>query len=509
MGSGLSAEMLVQELNQGADVKREAVLRSICDQAGTNEDKREELVKASAIDPLVKLLKDKDAKDKEKELAAGALGHLAMNPDAKSEIAEASGIDILVNFVKDGDSGIRGAAATAVGHLASKSPKNQAKIAELGAIEALTRMVKDKELGVQPRCWASAALGNVALQNEANQERVAEAGAITAICELLAQIVPKIPHEEPPGGPFKSCGGCRKRNRPLADLEAPEKAKGWLTRALSSLGYMCEKNQLRIAQAGGYEPIVEIIKGDDTQSRMEAISTLLNLVGKHHETKTRLAKTGVIPVIVNELAHEGTSMNRKAKCTGLLAVLATGYKENAEQIVACNGIQPIVWQTHTGTDEAKLYAAMAICMMAEAGSELQSKLGEGGATLGIGKLVEGGNAQQRHWSAKALMALAKDHPENRARIEAHGGALPSEEALRGMKIEGLKMTRVEASEAPSVADGEDSKDKESAGPELPPHLVAKAAATPTSEAGEPIADEPALGDEGARRRPGAGGADDD
>jgi len=502
MGSSSShAAALVSDISNGDEKKREAALRSMCESAGTYEEKRTEFVEAGAVIKLVDLLKDKDSDELTKELAAAALGHLAMHPDAKIEIREASGIEPLVKLAKDSNKGCRGAAATALSSLASKSPENQSQIADAGGVEALVSIVSDKGNACQVRCWAAAGLGNMALQHEANQKSINKSGGIEAVCDLLKLVVPKVPYQEPVTGMFARCGGCKKRNPTIkADLDCTEKAKVFLVRSLSSLGYNCDVNQGKIAKAGAYEPLVEMIKAEDTYTRMESINALCNLVGNSPENQTGAGKAGVIPVVVTELKHDGTSLNRKAKCTGLLATLAANaHKKNVEMIDAEEAIPSIVWQMHTGTEESKLYAAMLIGTMAEVSKEMQSKLGENQAALGLGKLVEGGNAQQRHWSAKAIMALAKDHPENRARIEEHGGALPSDQALASMRTEGMKLSR--------VTEDEQANDAVSAGPDLPPHLAAKAAAASESQAGKDANDAPALGSEGPRKRGSAGGED--
>ena len=134
-----------------------------------NPENRVLVIKAGAIEPLVKLL---DGADRQKWIAAGALMILAINnPDNQKAILEAGAIEPLVKLL-DGTNTQKENAAGALWNLANNNPDNQKAIIEAGAIEPLVTLLKEGE-NTQKR-YAAGVLKNLASNNPDNQKAFEE-----------------------------------------------------------------------------------------------------------------------------------------------------------------------------------------------------------------------------------------------------------------------------------------------------------------------------------------------
>merc|ERR1712176_1326626 len=141
----------------------------------------------------------------------------------------------------------------------------------------------------------------------ANQNLAGELGACEVICALLAEIAPK-PSDE--NTSRKGMCGCRRRDETPSDGRVcTEQGKAFIVNALNSLGYNSPANQAKIAEASGYEALVAMLKGETATIRLAVMSALCNVIGKSAENQTRLAETGVIPLLLKELGNESVSVN--------------------------------------------------------------------------------------------------------------------------------------------------------------------------------------------------------
>mmetsp|Transcript_8423 Transcript_8423/g.21576 ORF Transcript_8423/g.21576 Transcript_8423/m.21576 type:complete len:502 (-) Transcript_8423:77-1582(-) len=431
MGSSLSAVKLVAQL-KGGSKKGEEAADSLCQLARNVPEKRDDIAKAGGIPPLVAMLKNEATSDKGKEWCAAALGLLALSMDSKAEVAKAGAIEPLVALCDQGTPGCKGAAATALSSLASKSIENQGKIAEAGGIAALVQLAKDSTAVMQVRGWASAAIGNLALENPRNQNAVADAGGIEVLAELLVAIVPE--PEAPASSWFVSCR--RRWSSAAMAAKRTEDSRVCVTKALSSLAYKNDANQMRILEAGAFAPLVKMIKLEPRLGRLEAMKALCNMTGRREEDQRRLMEADAIPGLVAELG-ENASQNRKAFAAGLLGNLAKGNKEYQNAVAKSGALEKLTWQLHTGSDETKLYSAMALCRLAEDNYSIKTYLGQedGIAIPGLLKLIDGESARARPVASRALQALAANHEENQKRIRGYCGNSPTEVlASKGMKV---------------------------------------------------------------------------
>ncbi|KOO53581.1 hypothetical protein Ctob_015905 [Chrysochromulina tobinii] len=106
-------------------------------------ERKAAIAAASAIEPLVALVRDGDREGKAK--AAAALGNLAGDDDAnKAAIVAAGAIEPLAALMRDGDAEGKAKAAGALGNLAGGDDDAIVwAIAAAGAIEPLAALVRD------------------------------------------------------------------------------------------------------------------------------------------------------------------------------------------------------------------------------------------------------------------------------------------------------------------------------------------------------------------------------
>lgn len=514
MGSSWSfdASALVEKLSSSDESVREAAAKSVSDAASKAESKRRALTEAGAIPKLLDMARAGSLRGK--ECAAAALGHLAMLQENKELIAQEGAIPVMLQLLKEDELGIRGAALTALSSLASKSQQNQAAIAKEDGVKPMVRCLHSSHN--QVREWAAAAVGNVTLQHPGNQTLAAEAGAISSLVAMmkaeaplpqlpaapdpkdLASFLARVCRRRAPAAAGEGVGapvdavasgaavassdgdsaGDEQSTLATADDDAPPskltcsaKGKVWVTRALSSLAFNHAENRNRIIDAGGVEPLAELVRSGSDEDRIEGAKALLNIVGANTDGKLKCGQAGCIPALV-KLCEEGKKLSDKEMAAGLLGNLAGGCSENQTKIAKAGGVTGLAGLLQIGTAQGKLWAAVAIANLAEGTEEVKTRIGKDGAIRPLVWLAEEGSPQARAWASKAIATLGKDHEENQRLIKLHGGVMPKQDlAATGMRLrsmeemhpakaEGVKELREVAQALAAEKDKEQDKDAE-------------------------------------------------
>ena len=179
---------LVALLENGTDEAKEIAAAALGNLA-TIHSNAVSIVSAGAIPPLVGLLEN--GADYVKEMAATAISCLAFYKDTDVPITRAGAIPSLVALLRDeyGTARAKEMAATALGSLALKNENNKVSIAAAGAIPQLVALLKKgiiDERGVNMlNCLPVAGALKVLSVNKDNRVLIAKAGAIPLLVALL------------------------------------------------------------------------------------------------------------------------------------------------------------------------------------------------------------------------------------------------------------------------------------------------------------------------------------
>lgn len=418
MGGSQSVEALTKQLAEGQTEQQEAAVKGILALAGADPEKRKAIGRTGCIPKLIGILSMNAASDKSKELAAAALGHLAIDSENKASISEANGILPLVKLATDGSVGCKAAAATALSSLASKAPDNQAKIAKAGGIQALVKLLECGDANPQARAWAAAGLGNLAALPE-NQTMMAKSGCVGALVQLLVFLIPQGAAASPM---LERLGVHCRRRKPAGTMDGEwiDKGKEWVTKALSAVAYNHAENQALIVDAGGAEPLLELLMTGVPRVQLEAIKALCNLVSKCETNKAKLIELGLPKALVRQIELMKGLKESKEFAAGLLGALASGHPPNQKAIAEAGAVSALVWLLHMGSLTAKVRSAAALCSLAQGNRENKSQIGEAGGIEPLLRLTEVAPPSLKIWAAKALCSIVEGHDANRGRLESMG-----------------------------------------------------------------------------------------
>mmetsp|Transcript_36072 Transcript_36072/g.71377 ORF Transcript_36072/g.71377 Transcript_36072/m.71377 type:complete len:445 (+) Transcript_36072:61-1395(+) len=433
-GAFSSASRTVSQLQAaGSDTEKEAAVKALGELAGTGPGRREEIVKAGAVPLLVGLVQSGSLRAK--ELAAGALSHLALTPGNKTAIAEAGGIRAIVELMRNGVGESKGAAAAAVANLTSGCAANQTAVAKEGGISLLVQLMEDSLPQVQG--WAAVALGNVVLQHKDNQTLAGKAGGIEVLVRLAKSSEACSGVEQAPPGSSAFPISCRRRavEQPKGNL-CPEKRKGWMVKTLSCLAYSHERNQQLLVMAGGVALLVNFVGSDPPQIKLEAAKALCNVLSGCTEAKASFSESGG-ELVLNKLAGDSKNGDIAA---ALFANVCSGPEDLCPSVIAAGGVRTLINLLASAGAKGQQYAATALCAMAERDQENKTLIVEAGAIRPLVQLTSKGTPHAAVWACKTLASLAEGNPGNKKLIDEAGGAgvIDRMNLLGNMTITGLE-----------------------------------------------------------------------
>ena len=366
---------LVRDGDARGKANAAAALRNL---AAGDDAIRAAIAAAGAIEPLVR---DGDAPGKAN--AAAALWTLAAGDDAmKAAIAAAGAIEPLVALVRDGDAQGKAFAAGALWNLAGGDVAIKAAIAAAGAIEPLVALVRDGD--AQGKACAAAALGNVAASDDAIVSAIAAAGAIEPLVALVR--------------------------------DGDTQSKACAAAALWSLTGGDDAIKAAIVAAGAIEPLVALVRDGDAEGKAHAAAALQNLAASDDAMKAAIAAAGAIePLVV--LVRDGDAEG-KARAAAALGNLAAGDDDAIVWAIAAAGaIEPLVALVRDGDARGKAKAATALWNLAEGDVAIVSAIAAAGAIEPLVALVRDGDAQGKAKAAGALRQLAKGDAAIKAMVK--------------------------------------------------------------------------------------------
>jgi len=415
-GAFTSAKREVAKLQAASsDSEKEAAAKALGELAGAGPGRREEIVKAGAVPLLVDLVKS--GSPRAKELAAGALSHLALTPGNKTAIADAGGIKAMLELMRNGVGECKGAAAAAVANLTSGCVANQTAVAKQGGVSLLVQLVGDSLPQVQS--WATVALGNVVLQHKDNQNLAGKAGGIETLVRSAKGINLRPGAEQAPTVSSTFPISCRRRapGPPKSNL-CPEKHAGWTVKTLSCLAYNHEHNQLLFVKAGGVSLLLDFVSSESPQIKLESAKALCNVLSGCMEAKASFSEAGG-EGLLQKLA--GDTKNSDV-AGALYANLCSGPEDLCSSVIAAGGIPTLIGLLASSGAKGRQYAATALCAIAEKAQDNKTAIVEAGAIQPLVRLASEGAPHAAVWACKTLASLADGNPGNKKLIDEAGGA---------------------------------------------------------------------------------------
>lgn len=322
----------------------------ICRANFTNQTAASDL---GAIYQLVSQLKEaRPDTDDVKAEAAGAAWVLSQD-HSKNKVSFATnhGIAPIVQLLAMGNERAQMHAAHALASLGLDDEKNQGQIASLlvgvlgsGSLEsksraanALWRLVQENPTSQQTIATAGTASELIALLKEGADD--AQAYALWSLSLSIDENSQKTLLEEDGVQPLVAALKATKSKTATAPAEVTRQQAA---AAISLLAHNNGKSQQVIAQAGGIEPLIQILlpdRADSIESREHAAAALSDLALLQPNRVTIVEGGGIDPIVL--LLKEGAS-NGKRNAAAALARLATGSDEIATAIAHAGAIAPLV-----------------------------------------------------------------------------------------------------------------------------------------------------------------------
>ena len=328
------------------------------------------MVRAGAIQPLVRLLHDRNITPKSN--LAGLLWNLSIDKEHKVMVANAGAIQPLVNLLREGNTREVTEALGALSSLTSENADNQNAMLNMGIIELLVPLLSDAES--KKRQWACTLLYRLSVMNE-NRAAIVRAGAIQPLVRLFhdRNITPK---------------------SNLAGL-------------LWNLS-IDKEHKVMVANAGAIQPLVNLLREGNTREVTEALGALSSLTSENADNQNAMLNMGIIELLV-PLLSDAESKKRQWACT-LLYRLSV-MNENRAAIVRAGAIQPLVRLFHDRNITPKSNLAGLLWNLS-IDKEHKVMVANAGAIQPLVNLLREGNTREVTEALGALSSLI-DNKDNK------------------------------------------------------------------------------------------------
>merc|ERR1740129_485651 len=263
---------------QAADVE---AMKELEEKAKDDEEVGAQIVEAVAA-PLVRMLSDKSVRQKALSLllVITDAGVGQKNSGVQNTIVDANAVNPLTKLLSDRDSELQEHAAAVLGNLCHESPINQEKIARAGVFKPLVDMLQGE---VGPAQEAAYAIWNLAVGHAENSTRVVSCGAVPRLTDLLKS-TSDIAQEQAAGALLNLASDCPE----YANMIVKEDALP------SLINLVKDGADLACEYAAG--ALMNLIRGDiavaEAAAKAGAIPALAGLLGKptgHSEALGALA----------------------------------------------------------------------------------------------------------------------------------------------------------------------------------------------------------------------------
>ncbi|KOO32623.1 hypothetical protein Ctob_013926 [Chrysochromulina tobinii] len=351
----------------------------------TDASRRQAMVEAGVITPLVQSLSSGQLSEVAQQHAAMVLSCLAIDRCNHDEILACGAIAPLVGLIKDAKQtlGAKKNAAIGLARLALSTPSTQERIFHAGAVPPLVAWLGDGSLG-PPETAASTLADLCNDANAAMQARLLEAGAIGPLVAML-HLQAGVEHQRAAGG------------------------------ALAILAEGCPSNMVAIAHAGGIPPLVELLRSGKVGAHKNAAHALAMLAGDE-ANKMQIARAGGIPPLVALLSTGDASAQQYA--AKALEWLARDCVENQIALANERASAPLVGLLGSESLETQASAVTALLCLASHPESRDTVVQR------LVAVLEGRDTAAQLKASEALSALSARSASNRHVIVISGAVEP-------------------------------------------------------------------------------------
>ena len=344
------------------------------------------MVRAGAIQPLVRLLHDRNITPKSN--LAGLLWNLSIEKEHKVMVANAGAIQPLVNLLREGNTREVTEALGALSSLTTENADNKNTVANLGVIELLVPLLSDA--GSKKRQWACTLLYRLSVKSENNRAAMVRAGVIHPLVKLFH------------------------------DLSITP--QNFLAGLLWNLSIEKER-KVMIANAGAIQPLVNLLREGNTREVTEALGALSSLID-NKDNKNTVANLGIIELLVPLLSNADSKI--KYKASTILYKLSINVNNNVSAVSA-EVIQPLVGLLRDGTKTSKV-DVLGLLWILSTTLENKVRIVNAGVLEALVSLLHEGNTQEVIQALGVLSSLVTDNPDNKNTV-ANLGAIQLLELL--------------------------------------------------------------------------------
>ena len=404
-----------------------------------NKHAQLEIAKCGGIAPLISLL-DRFESEGTQEHAAAALCEIACIPTNQAAIDRAGGIAPLVSLlVHDGAISAKKYAAVALARMSEgkqtdqqikaekeaikmgrKPPMTKAEqIAAAGAIIPLVNLLSGLRGGDAQEAAANALCALAG--DSGNRLLITESGGIGPLVLLLGCDNPKA-REHAEDALVRLSIEIANREAIIKQLvsmlaDAGSAAQEQAAAALANLARDSTDNRTSIVEAGGIQPLLNLLEGNSNRAKENSASAITHLCATR-DNQDAIAEAGGVPLLVSVLAASSASKETSSIMLCSLAAkavwqLAKDHESNQLLIAEAGAITPLVSMLGNAHAEMQSNAAGALATLAQNNQDNQGAIARTGAIAPLCTLVREGNAETKEQSAAALWALSADNAPNK------------------------------------------------------------------------------------------------
>jgi len=397
---------------QAADVE---AMKELEEKAKDDEEVGAQIVEAVAA-PLVRMLSDKSVRQKALSLllVITDAGVGQKNSGVQNTIVDANAVNPLTKLLSDRDSELQEHAAAVLGNLCHESPINQEKIARAGVFKPLVDMLQGE---VGPAQEAAYAIWNLAVGHAENSTRVVSCGAVPRLTDLLKS-TSDIAQENAAGALMHVTMSEEARARivqagaipQLCELlsttherEVSSQAAG----ALLNLASDCPEYANMIVKEDALPSLINLVKDGADLACEYAAGALMNLIRGDIAVAEAAAKAGAIPALAGLLGKP----TGHSEALGALANLASGSVERQIAIYKAQVTRKSVGLLSDADVDVRRSAAALIMNLAPH-PKIKERIVEAGALKPLAAILKDSDDAVKERAAGALANLFNDHSAN-------------------------------------------------------------------------------------------------
>ena len=373
------------------------------------------IAKASGAEPLVRLLRNKQASAR-----AYALWSLSLSIDEENQkvVADEGGIKPLVALLTSKDAKIYEQAACALKRLALANSEIQLAISRHGAVEPLITLL-DGDGSNRSQEYAAAALSEIALIAY-GKVAIDRGGGIQPLVALLADPTGQSESKQHAAAALARLSTEAERER------AQQQQRKQRNRETEQQQAQAAKPKISkaevIAEAGAITPLVNLLSGHRGELAQEEAAGALWALADHASNRTAITEAGGIGPLVILLGCQ----NAKAREHAELALVRLSI-ESANRVIIIEKLVDML-QERRGL-AAQEQAAAALANLAKESVENRSSIVKADGIPRLLVLLSSQSIKAKENSAYAISKLAHKSRENQDAVAKSGGVQKLVDAL--------------------------------------------------------------------------------